>query len=229
MSLHFFSVKHNVSFNSIRFFFVLQLLLTSFSAHASYTWVMGSFKSEEAAAASVSDARLVKIGAVSVRSRSPEYARRILAGCFDTREEAMKKRGLYASASNSRGIWLLRSGLACHKAAARKAAAGMNGVIEAARNAGDAAEVAVGGDGISASFRPKRWKYAGGNKVAFTDGENPAFFYTGDTCRVIVYKKMTDIADVEPPSDRAAYFFNKTENDGSQRACKIAFVYEVQK
>lgn len=227
MKSHRICVSHSATFRLLRVLFVLQLLAVSFNANAAYTWVMGSFKSANSAAAMVSSDQFVKIGAISVKTRAPGYARRILAGCFETREAAMQERARYVSVRNNRGIWLLRSDLACRKNETSVMQEGSE-IAQAADMLNVGAVQRIEGADPSPEFKPKKWKFAGGGKVAYTDGENPAVFFTNAPCRMTINHRVPDLASVAPPSDVSSYSFRATGEDGVLRDCKVAYIYEVQ-
>lgn len=94
--------------------------MTANSAYAAYAWVMGSFRYGPSAVEFVEKPSIKALGAVNVPTKAAPYTRRVLAGCFATREEALRERARFVRAAEASGrgryartIWLLKTDLAC--------------------------------------------------------------------------------------------------------------------
>lgn len=193
--------------------FAFILLIFTKSAYGAYAWVMGSFKYPSSAEQMLRKPGFMEIGAIIVPTKAFPYKKRIIAGCFATKAEALAQRARFVSVRNNNGIWLLETNLACNLPSPiyvqRNYAHPKTKILKAKLNV----------------FTPQKWKFKFGNKIAYTDGTHPSkFFIPSNECHIVRSLQVESPEQIYPPRERTKYFLRDIR---LSRQCKVAYLYTV--
>ena len=176
----------------------------------SWLYVLGSYQNHANAVKRATDPSFAKFNPVIVKTKAKGFSWRVLAARSSSRAELRTKASAILSAG-AKGIWEISLAGQTTKGAKRQKMP--RGSPASAKKKADA-------------FTPAVWHIDGGSTVAYTSGENPAFFYQAASgqpktngCFSIITRR---IKGHSPP--RGIWSYERQSANGSR--CLTMYVFK---
>lgn len=222
-SSELYQSKSNGFYSS--FFAILSFLAFcafSANAHASYTWVTGSYKHKNNAETRVSLPAFAALNAKLISTKAKGLKYRVVVGCYPTKNSALQDIALIRGAG-VHGEWLMKSKAGCLGSKIKNSLNDIESTIPF--------DMAI--QNSEPIFHPTKWDFKIGNKVAYTSGNNPAEFFTepkDDKQCFVVKRRMVSLKQfkhIKPPKNLSDYELKS--KDASSATCKVVYIYAVKK
>lgn len=223
-----FCERHFFSPMILFFYLILASISMQSAAQAEVAVVAGTYWDRSVAEKAVERGKDIGFDLAIVTTKQKGFKFRVISGCYKSNFEASNARRKMAR-KGYKGLWLLQTSLGCDGAKSDA-----ESVVKDERIS-SGVKKASGQNLIDRKiFAPKKWQFKSGDKVAYTDGENPALYFNkdlgnDDVCRVVISKVVSDYRDIEPPSNENDYMASINSKYFKGGSCKVAFVFEVVK